>query len=199
MESSSDELVRLIRQRSKRIRPLPAAGEEAGRLPHRPTSVLFDVYGTLLVRLSGPLSRPRPRRRRADDVVASRLLPLPHPALELLVAEAVARQNSARNARGVLHPKVVIERIWARLFPGLSSAELRRAIVEQELAIHPAWPMPGCRSLLRSLSRRGIALVRLLVRPRSGQARPGAFQPRDEEAPRSRASRPRCAHGGRRL
>jgi len=158
MNASPDELIALIHQRSKRIRPLPVGQEEAGSLPRKPTTVLFDIYGTLLVRLPEAGSRSRGERRHADDLIGGSRLPATHEELEDLVSGAIARQNAARRAQGVAYPEVVIERVWGQLFPGLTPAERRRAIVEQELAVHPAWLMPGCRKLLRSLSRRGIAL-----------------------------------------
>ncbi len=158
MKRPPDDLVVLIKERSHRIRPVPAAAAERGSLPRRPRCVLFDVYGTLLVRLANDGPPPGQASRRLDELLRRRRLPVTGAELHGLLHRAIEKEHSVLRARGYAHPEVTIERIWASVLPGLSPAELRRLIVEYELVMHPAWPMPGCLRLLRSLARSGIVL-----------------------------------------
>jgi putative hydrolase of the HAD superfamily len=158
MKRSTDELITMIRRRSRRLRPLPTTADEQGRLPRKPRAVLFDVYGTLLVRVGDAHPRAAQKRRDIESLVRRRHLPTPAAGLEARLQEAIAQEHSTLRARGNEHPEVSIERIWAGLFPELAPRELRSAIVEYELAAHPAWPMPGCRGLLRALAQSGVAL-----------------------------------------
>ena len=146
-----DALIALIREESRRIKPLPVEMKEQGRLPRRPRAVLFDVYGTLLAR-AGTV-RPRLAKLIKHHNAG-------HDASWLTgaIQEAIAVEHSALRSRGVSHPEVRIERVWQRLFPGRSRQELRAMIVEYELAAHPVWPMPGCRRLLAVLERRKVSL-----------------------------------------
>lgn len=96
--------------------------------------MLFDVYGTLLVRTDHG-----------------------HP-LDARLAEEIAREHKALRGRGIAHPEVDIESIWMRLFPEAGRDEVRHMIVEHELAAHPVWPMPGAKRVLARLAQRGITL-----------------------------------------
>jgi len=158
MKRPSGDLADLIRQRSRRIRPLPTGEKEKGRLPCKPRCVLFDVYGTLLVRIGDMHARAQQRLRDSDAVIRAHNLPVTARELEILVESAIEQNHAAQRRRGKEHPEVVIERIWAGIFPHLAPAVIRRAIVEYELAAHPAWPMPGCRRLLRFLAGSDITL-----------------------------------------
>ncbi len=132
--AENEELLDIIRRTSKPMRPQPAIAQGSGRLPRAPRAVLFDVYGTLLL--------------RADHG---------HP-LKAPLAEETAREHEALRGRGVAHPEVDIESIWKRLFPEAAQDEIRRMIVEHELAAHPVWPMPGAKRVLAGIARRGIRL-----------------------------------------
>ena len=158
MDGSKDSLVALIRERSKRIRPLPTAVKERGRLPRTPRGLLFDVYGTLLARIGSIHPNPARMMDDVEGLIRRHRLPVTASVLEDGIQEAVAKEHSARKAVGNAYPEVRIELVWSRLFPHRPQEEIRRMIVEYELARHPAWPMPGSRALLRSLAVRGLAL-----------------------------------------
>ncbi len=152
VKSPADELLALIRRKSKRIRPLPTVEEESGSLPRRPQCVLFDIYGTLLIRVETG------KKREVEAVNRRYRLSATGSELDAALNDAIARERSAARNRGSAHPEVAIESIWAGLFPALRPEALRKAIVEYELAAHPAWPMPGCQNLLRSLARAGVTV-----------------------------------------
>jgi putative hydrolase of the HAD superfamily len=156
--SATDGLLALIREGSKRMRPVPMHATDSGSLPRRPRAVLFDVYGTLLARVGDAHPRPAVRERKVEALIRRHRLPTTARELSAGLGHAIGAEHAALRASGNANPEVSIERIWAGLFPGRSHEELREAIVEYELATHPAWPMPGCRGLLRRLADQGIAL-----------------------------------------
>jgi putative hydrolase of the HAD superfamily len=71
---------------------------------------------------------------------------------------AIEEERASLRSKGIGHPEVRIERIWAKLFPGRGKEELELLALAYELAVNPAWPMPGCRRLLGALRRRGLVL-----------------------------------------
>ena len=137
------ELVALIRRRSRRIRPRGTDTATGGRLPRTPKAVLFDVYGTLLVRRGGD---PGPVSRSGSRTLETRL------------EEAISAVHARMRRRGIRHPEVDIQEIWKGLFPGRRPSDLRRRIVQYELSRHPCWPMPGARRLIAGLGGLGLAL-----------------------------------------
>ena len=156
--STAEKLLAFIRERSKRIRPVPMHATESGSLPRRPRAVLFDVYGTLLARVGETHPRPAQKQREVGAVIRRHRLPTTAQELSTNLGVAIDGEHAALRARGNANPEVSIERIWAGLFPDRAHEELLEMIVEYELAAHPVWPMPGCHSLLRSLANRGITL-----------------------------------------
>jgi len=155
---AAEELPTLVKRRSRRIEPVPAAAAESGSLPRKPQGVLFDVYGTLLVRIGEVHPHPAEMRRAVKALIRRHKLPIAAHELAASLATAIRDEQAALRSQGSTNPEVSIERIWARLFPEHSDRDLREMIVEYELATHPAWPMPGCRRLLLALARRGMRL-----------------------------------------
>ena len=146
-----DPFVSLIRRNSRRLRLVPAGIPCSGSLPRVPRAVLFDVYGTLLLRVP----------RAAGSVGAflrSSSLRLTPVQLSDRLSHAVAAHHEHSRARGISFPEVRIERIWGMLFPGRSERELRRLAICHELAAHSCWPMPGCPKVIESISGRGVLL-----------------------------------------
>jgi putative hydrolase of the HAD superfamily len=151
-------LTGLIRSGSRRLKPLPTGIVEHGQLPRNPRAVLFDVYGTLLVRIPDAHPCPAIRDLALRRLIDRHRLDTGPSELEGSLQAAIAGEHARMRARGVLYPEVRIEKIWGGLFPGREPGALREMIVEHELATHPSWPMPGCRSILAALKRRGTVL-----------------------------------------
>ncbi len=92
------------------------------------------------------------------SLVRTHRLPVPPEAVSDRLTAAIEHERARLRARGVPHPEVRIERIWAKLFPGRGREELRRIAVEYELVVNPVWPAPGCRRLLGYLRGLPVAL-----------------------------------------
>lgn len=123
-----DQLIALIRDRSRPIPPQPVA-VAARRLAGPPVrAVLFDVYGTLLVSAAGDIGSASP------------------------LAALIAQQHAAARQRGLDWPEVEIRALWRA--HGIAAAEVERAAVEHELATNPVWPMPGFPAVPRALADR---------------------------------------------
>ena len=149
------ELVALIRSRSHRIRPLPPGIRTSGSLARPPRAVLFDVYGTLLIRADRTGERDQGALR---TMTRRHLLRMTPRELEDALQEAITREHARLSSRGITHPEVRIEQICRRVLPTRESGELRRMIVEYELSAHPCWPMPGSGRVIVTLRRSGVAL-----------------------------------------
>jgi putative hydrolase of the HAD superfamily len=155
------EHLRVLRHLYRPLHPMPTELAPRGRLRRPVRAVLFDVYGTLWVSAAGDLDH----RGREDAAGAPGLQDLldrygcPRSPQELAreLAAAIREEHARRRAEGTAFPEVRIERIWAKLL-GLDPARARAFAVEYEARVNPVWPMPGLRSALRSLRRRGLAL-----------------------------------------
>ncbi|MGO9411344.1 MAG: HAD family hydrolase [Spirochaetia bacterium] len=153
-----DELVDVIKRGSKRIRAVPTGVTDLGSLPRKPRAVLFDVYGTLLIRIGDLHPRHAAQQRGVEAITRRHRLPTTASKLMADLQSLISQRHAAQRALGKENPEVSIESIWAGLFPDRPPDELRGMIVEYELATHPAWQMPGCLSLLRALARRETVL-----------------------------------------
>ena len=152
------DLIRLIKEGSRPIAPVPTGVAGAGSFPRAPRAVLFDVYGTLLTRVGDRHPIPNARRLAVESLIARYRLDADAVSLAATLRQAIAAEHTRVRATGIEHPEVRIEAIWDALFPGHPGEELRALIIEYELAVHPAWPMPGCRRLVAALKRRGTVL-----------------------------------------
>jgi putative hydrolase of the HAD superfamily len=152
------DIVSYIKAGSQRISPVPAGVAERGLIPRSPRAVLFDVYGTLLVRVGNEHPRPGLRRKAVADIIATHRLETSVEELAGSLQAGIAAEHERMRARGVTHPEIRIENVWQELFPGRAPDELQEAIVAYELAVHPVWPMTGCTRLLAFLRRRGLAI-----------------------------------------
>ena len=150
-----EELIALVREASRRIRPLPTGSRTRGAFARRPAAVLFDVYGTLLQRLERTFVESEASVTRLIRRHRLRLQPR---ELHEALSEAIARKHAQMRKRGKSYPEVRIEHIWQRLFPNIPHSDLRQAVVEYELAMHPCWPMPGGRRLIDALVRDGFTM-----------------------------------------
>jgi len=141
------------------MRPVPPGPAPAsGGLPRRPRAILFDVYGTLLVRSGrrsrGVLSVPG----MTTSVITRHGLASTAPEIASALKQAIAEEHAAQRTRGVRHPEVRIECIWERLFPRREEEEYRLLAAAWETAERPVLPARGCRRLLGRLRRMELAL-----------------------------------------
>jgi putative hydrolase of the HAD superfamily len=170
----------LIREKTKPLAPLAAARlprrfEERlfaapGAMPDPPgrgvRAVLFDIYGTLFCSAAGNNGAEKSARTGTPDQ--------PEPAGDTAELDRLARDHTScasgeelragfRKAVRERHekaktayPEVRVEEIWDK-FPGrkISGEELA---LRYELAVNPAYPMPGAAELFAVLGKSGLAL-----------------------------------------
>lgn len=171
-------LISAIKALSQPMRPVLPAPAPALRRPDLSgiRAVLFDVYGTLVQSGSGEIgladagAADRAEFFRAA-LKAAGIRPAGAGAGARGVAAmsaAIRRAHDAARTGGAAYPEVDIEDIWRTVLAelhraGLAPAEVdgrqvRRAAVEYECRVNPAWPMPGFPGCLAPLRRHGIKL-----------------------------------------
>jgi len=168
------DLIHRIREQSRPLDPLPAGVPPDLHPIDGVETVLFDIYGTLLVSGSGEVGTasatdtPEALTQAliaagysGDCTAAGRHGP------ELLKAE-IARSHAAARAGGAEFPEVDILQIWEKVIGTLSAMKIlepdddeprrMRLAVEYEVLVNPVWPMPGAEETIASLRARGFRL-----------------------------------------
>jgi putative hydrolase of the HAD superfamily len=162
-------LINLIQRHSRPLEPLPTQ-TEAVLAPLAPIrSVVFDVYGTLIISGSGDISLARAENRSPALIEALGEAgftvrdPERDPASTLL--QMIDLHRERLRARGTEFPEVRIEEVWeewigrARVEGWLAgSGSLLEAIVGYECRVNPCWPMPGLLPVLATLAERRISV-----------------------------------------
>ncbi len=137
-------------------------------------TVLFDIYGTLLVSGSGDVGTAAAVNSaealtqslivsgyEGDHERAGELGP------ELLHAHIEHWHKAARES-GIDFPEVEISRVWKSILERFQSLEIirfdddprriERLAVEYECRVNPVWPMPAARRTIENLRERGFRL-----------------------------------------
>lgn len=152
------------------MRPLdPIPTRLDPQLPPLPgiSTVLFDVYGTLLISAAGDVGMPgKDQRGRLAMAGVNELLEGAFTASEEVVAHAfvnlLEKALSGERAKGVAFPEVDIRIVWAELLkqyaPGTSGLFVDKAALRYECRMNPVWEMPGAVDLIRRLAGSGITL-----------------------------------------
>jgi putative hydrolase of the HAD superfamily len=137
---------------------------------------LFDVYGTLLVSISGDVGSG-PVRGRAAAVEASwtamartgnapAALPVAAESIVELQEATIRRHHAHAQQQGTEYPEVDIVEIWREVFAelathagdGVAQVDPQRWALEYEAAVNPVWPMPGLVECLGELRGAGLLL-----------------------------------------
>jgi len=174
----NQSLADIFRHHLRPIEPL------ATNQPPRPSrlrglkTVLFDVYGTLIISASGEIGTARPARREEAFCAALRhagwqlaasplAAAVERPGVGILVDMIEQFQQELR-ATGIEHPEVEIRRVWRRTLGRLVDAgrlpaqarwaDCQRLAVEYEARVNPCWPMPRAVECLGRLHRLGLRL-----------------------------------------
>ncbi len=165
MDAAIGEIRRCLRgaRQPKDGRPPRPPGQgpprlPAASLPRLPRAVLFDVYGTLLLDAGRPDRGPFSSRSRACSLLRRHGVPLGPSQVTAEIGRAVEREHARLRVRGIPHPEVRIDRIWADILPGRTEAEIRTLAAGWEAAMRPVIPTPGCRALLARLRSAGLSL-----------------------------------------
>ncbi len=149
-------LVERIRTLSRPLEPLPT-----GQQPLPPARVIrtrtlvFDIYGTLLISASGDVGTTAEDNREAlaEALHSSGIAGDPAALIDALHMAIGQRHTRAREEAGIDYPEIDIRECWRDAFqatgtPVPSPENIERLAVEYECRINPVWPMPGADRLL---------------------------------------------------
>ncbi len=175
IDPSDNELVNRMRQLLQPLAPEPTSvAAELRPLPGI-RSVLFDIYGTLLVSGSGDIGTVMASSPTAAALQAAlgaagctgNLTGAGRRGVQLL-ADHIRRAHEERRSAGVEYPEVEIREIWTSVLADLlceklladaaAPATVAYVAIEYECRVNPVWPMPGLRSLLGTLQDRRLVL-----------------------------------------
>ncbi len=146
-----------IRQLSRPLEPLPTG--EAPRLEPLVgiDTVVFDIYGTLIISGSGDISLIDDTNQETAmrDSFAAVEAEMP-PNSSTRFHELIREDQKRRQEHGLDHPEVEIREIWGEL--ASFGADLEALAIEYECRVNPVWPMPNLASTIALLRERGLRL-----------------------------------------
>jgi len=168
------ELIKRITELSEPLEPLPTGMELNLAVLDGIETVLFDIYGTLLVSGSGDIGTAAAidsaealiqslivSGYEGDHERAGELGP------ELLRAE-IEHWHEAAKESGTDFPEVEISRVWKNVIERFQTLELlkpdddplriEQLAVEYECRVNPVWPMPDALRTIENLKERGFRL-----------------------------------------
>jgi putative hydrolase of the HAD superfamily len=167
-----DSLVDIIKKNSPRIAPrepppLPPGwkawkADKDGKNGEKFGAVLFDVYGTLFCSAAGDIGGAEDSAGgtspRLDEFAAAYAPGYSGKDLKNYFRESVLvahRDRALSPGEKTCYPEIKAEEIWARFLAGLSPRPERTPPEEfalrYELAVNPAYPMPGAFEAIRCL------------------------------------------------
>jgi len=137
-------------------------------------TVLFDIYGTLLISGSGDVGTAA--AADSSEALTQALIVSGYNgdcerAGELgpaLMKAEIARWHEAARGDGIEYPEVEISKVWKKIIEKFQTLELLKAdddpqkilrlAVEYECRVNPIWPMPGALETIAFLKKRGFRL-----------------------------------------
>jgi putative hydrolase of the HAD superfamily len=137
-------------------------------------SVLFDVYGTLLISGAGDISPGVEMSKACEFQAAAEAVGLHWIGAKtaaLYVSALEEKINAIRRRRqqdGIAFPEVNIEQVWRDMLAlwrrnkqcssTFGRDRIRRLAIEYECRVNPVWPMPGLSNVLPRLKAAGLIL-----------------------------------------
>jgi putative hydrolase of the HAD superfamily len=167
-------LIERIKDLSRPLEPIPTGAKLRLQPLDGIETVLFDIYGTLLVSGCGDISiasEISSAEALTQALIVSGYAGAHERAGELgpalLNAELVQWHDTAKK-NGNPFPEVEVSRIWKNVITRFQSMELLkpdddpqrilRLIIEYECRINPVWPMPAAQKTIENLKARGFRL-----------------------------------------
>jgi putative hydrolase of the HAD superfamily len=168
-------LLESIRTLSVPLDPIPTGATLNLAVLDGIETILFDIYGTLLVSGSGDVGTAA-AVDSAEALIQSLIISGYEGDLEragelgpeLLQAEIEHWHDAARE-NGIDFPEVEISRVWKKVIERFQTLELlkpdddpqriQQLAVEYECRVNPVWPMPGALKTIENLRSRGFRLV----------------------------------------
>ena len=167
-------LLKSIRTLSAPLDPIPTGTTLNLAVLDGIETILFDIYGTLLVSGSGDVGTAA-ATDSAEALIQSLIISgyegdherAGELGPELLHAEIKHWHDTARES-GTDFPEVEISRVWKKVIERFQTLELlkpdddpqriERLAVEYECRVNPVWPMPGALQTIENLKARGFRL-----------------------------------------
>lgn len=167
-------LLSRIKELSAPLRPIPTETAIHPVSISDIKTVLFDIYGTLLISGSGDVGTAA-----AADSSEALTQAMTASGYEGDLARAgkigpgllqnqIKQWHKSAKESGIDFPEVEITRIWSRLIddfcrqdllaPDENPDRILRLAIEYECRVNPVWPMPGAKETLQTLKNRGIRL-----------------------------------------
>jgi|TARA_B110000037_G_scaffold131640_1_gene149467 putative hydrolase of the HAD superfamily len=135
-------------------------------------SVVFDIYGTLIISGTGDISLAENEDRSAQLKAALTRAGITGVAEEVPLADrfhaAIKAAQDERRADGIEYPEVEIREVWTTFLTELSAEgpsfevpsgeALEQLAIDYECRVNPVWPMPNLAPCLASLASSGLTL-----------------------------------------
>ena len=143
------------------LHPIPTSVGRQGSLREPVQSILFDIYGTLLISDSGDIGmagEKTPKQDQLDNLLKKYGITMYATDVVSRLHQTIRARHSELRGSGVDFPEVEIDRIWETILPGLPYDKIRSFAIEFELIVNPIYPMPHLRKTLRACSKSGVIL-----------------------------------------
>jgi len=161
-----DQLAKYIKDHSSPLEPIdageePKLGDLAGV-----KSVVFDIYGTLLISAAGDISlaggenNPEIALEKALTAAGVETMPCSGQEMVSLYKDKILKYQDQRKQEGIEYPEIEVRLVWQELVeqaggnPDLASL----ACVVYECAANPVWSMPNLESSLAFLRSKQMKL-----------------------------------------
>lgn len=155
----------------------PLDAEPTSEVPDLPKlgpikSVVFDIYGTLIISGTGDISLAENEDRSTQLKAALAQAGINAVAKDTPLADrfhaAIKAAQNQRRADGIEYPEVEIREVWTDFLTALSAEgpsfevptgeTLERLAIDYECRVNPVWPMPNLAPCLASLAAQGLTL-----------------------------------------
>ena len=168
------KIINIIRQNSAQIDPLPTEEKENLVNSYEIKSIVFDIYGTLLISASGDIGTVGGSSKSENflnALIKTGITVLEPDAgekgLEYLYDE-IQLSHIISKKDGIEYPEVSITQIWEKVISRLKIDNLIRVDIKDETSLvaasyfeclnNPVWPMPDLVETLRNLQKENIIL-----------------------------------------
>lgn len=173
-KSFKRKLIDIIHLNSTPLDPFPTEIKEHLTGPGMIKSIIFDIYGTLIISDSGDVGTAKGSSKSENFLNA-----LLKAGITIMDPDAgekglgylynqiqLSHINSKKN--GIEYPEVLINQIWEIVISRLKTDDLIRVETTEETSLlaatyfeclnNPVWPMPGLVEILRNLQKENIVL-----------------------------------------
>ncbi|MFO7839382.1 MAG: HAD family hydrolase [Desulfosalsimonadaceae bacterium] len=154
-------ITEVIRGYAAPMEPIPPGLEAGGQLRAPVQTVLFDVYGTLLISHAGDIGAAHKDQRTAGQLKALLSAYGYKESGDRLIADffrAVEAAHEEMRRQGIQCPEVMIEQVWQSVL-GIRDADAARHFAAAfEMIVNPCYPMPHLEELFSSLREKGIRM-----------------------------------------